>query len=88
MVGCVVALLGVVGCLVGLLVVLGLVVVLLVETGLAVVVCLALGPPLTKVRPHRPQGGWTHRPHGTRSDETSMDESGTITPIRESRRKV
>lgn len=71
---------------VGLLVV--LCVVLLVETGLAVVVCLAWFARLIKVRPHRPQGGLTHRPQGTLLKETSIDvEDCPIMPSRESRRR-
>ena len=73
---------------VGLLVVLVLCVCLSVEIGFTVVVCLACWPRLM-VRPHRPQGGWTHRPQGTRSKVTSMDAADwTIKPTRESRKRA
>ena len=74
---------------VGLLVVLVLCVVFLVDTVLAVVVCLAWLARLIKVRPHRPQGGWTHRPQGTLLKVTSMDVPDCpIKPSRESRRRA
>ena len=89
MVGCLVGLLVVLVLSVGLLVVLVLCVGLLVETVLSVVVCLAWLARLIKVRPHRPQGGWTHRPQGTLLKVTSMDVADCpIKPSRESKRRA